>query len=541
MIATALRILATRLPRLPRLSVLSVLVVAGLAGPGLAGPAAQAAAAPGPQPAPQAAPAAPDAAGQASTQNFAEKVLVREIEVIVEIPTTLRESRRKELGTRDFQVQEDGVFRQVVKASPVASAGDPSPWRLVLYFDRVLADPATIFVTANALARHAGHLAALGEVDVVVADPLPHSLLVTHEPKDLEQALIDVAARAERQRSGEASATPRPDAAAVTTQEDRLVNLLTAMPPGGPHALFLVANGFDTSTSGGNADHAAQAVAEEPARTLAAYGWVTFAAPMRKDEKDVERREVTDIERMRQAESGTPGSVVPPETAAQLGPRSKLNYDGVLDLFTEPASASLNAVAAATGGTVVGFPSQLDGVIAGIAKRWHLFYLAPDPEDGRPHPVEVRLVPENNILRAPVWRRSSTPDEASAARARQLLSGAADHGTLTVRAAASPHAVRVTLGAWSTPDNNPPGPFRVTFAFASAGAGATAGANSAPVVVQHRLLTQSDLTEKGWTSTVAVDIPAASRRVAITVEDLAHQLWGGTTLDLNPAATGGHP
>jgi hypothetical protein len=522
-------------------------------------PAATAAATPPSQPA---APRPASPAGQAgqapaaAPDRFEEKVLVREIEAVVELPDPLRESRRKALGPQDFQVTEDGRFRQVVKASPVM-AGEAGPWQLVIYVDRVLAEPETVFVTANALAQRAAQLTALGTVALVVADPAPRILLAeTREPKMLEQALTDIAAQAERQRAASSHAAPgqAPGAApghappapeVVRRQQDQLVALLAGRSGGGPRALVLVANGFDTSTSGGGADSAKEAVAEEPGRTLAAYGWITLAAPMRRQELGTPHREITDIERIRQSNSGrdAPGSRVPPEILPQAAPKSNLQYDEVLSLFVEPTSATLTAMASATAGTVIGTPLQLTTALKSLTRRWHIFYLAPDPEDGKTRPVEVHLSPEGTALRTPVWRRSSTPDAVAAARLRQILAGGAEHGTLpltatatlvTTAAAARPgeqrRSLRVSVGAFSSPDSMAAGPFRLSIAFAG-------GPGAAPTV-EHRLLTGAGLTEKGWTETVPLDVPPGSRKLGVAVEDLTHQLWGSTAVDLGaPPAT----
>jgi hypothetical protein len=538
----------------------------------LGGAAAATPAAPGAAAAPRAAAAPPAGTAEAKPESFAEKVLVREIEVVVELPDSLRESRRRSLGPQDFEVLEDGHFRQVVKASAIA-AGEAGPWHLVLYFDRMLADADTVFFTANALAQQSVQLTGLGSVDLVIADPQPRvALAESRDPKALEQALVDLAAQAQRQRDaaspgqgaaaararkpgqaetqrqtqaqaqpgsrGRQEAPPRrgqatpgaPEPEVVRRQEDRLVALVAGRPGSGPRALVLVANGFDTSSSGDGADSAAAAVAEEPARTLAAYGWVTIAAPMRRQELGIEHREMTDLERIRQSNAGreAPGSTLPPEILPQAAPDSRLKYEGVISLFVEPGSATLNAMVSATAGTVVGYPGQLAAALSGLAKRWDLFYLAPDPADGRPRPVEVRLSPGATALRAPVWRRSSTTDEVSAARLRQLLAGGADRGTLALQArpAADRRSLQLTVGAFSTGDSFAPGPYRLSLAFAGPGIPRPA--------VQHRLLAGAGLTEKGWTETLKLDIPPGARRVGVAVEDLAHQIWGATAVDLAP-------
>jgi hypothetical protein len=523
------------------LALLAVLTLALVAAPAVRGQSAAPAGSAGTPGARPPAGREDKATAQAAAESFAERLVVREVEAVVELPESVHESRRKSLGPKDFQVLEDGVLREVVKVAAVTAA-EPAPWHLVLYFDRVLADPATVFFTANMLAQRAAQLTSLGSIDVVVADPQPRVVLEgSREAAVVEQALTGVAAVAEHQRDQAArnghEATPaQGHSAAVLRQEDRLVALITGRPIGGPRVLVLVADGFDTSTSGDGATSATQAVAEEPARTLAAYGWITIAAPMHRQQLGIEHREMTDIERIRQSQSGTPGSAVPPEILPQGAPNTKLKYDGMIDLFVEPTSASLNAIATASGGTVAGYPNQLSAALTSLTRRWHVFYLAPDPEDGRPRPVEVRLLPQGIVLRAPVWRRSSTPDEVSEARLRRFLDGAAgvrDAASLALTAATAandPHSLKVTLAAYSTPTPTPAGPFRLSLAYT--------GPGIATPVVQNRLLTSTDLTEKGWTATVSLDIPPGARRLGVAVEDLAHQLWGVTALDL-PAAAGG--
>lgn len=59
------------------------------------------------------------AGGAPPPQTFAEKVLVSEVEVVVELPELLSSARRRALRPEDFVVQEDGVLRPVAKAEPI--------------------------------------------------------------------------------------------------------------------------------------------------------------------------------------------------------------------------------------------------------------------------------------------------------------------------------------------------------------------------------------------------------------------------------------
>ncbi|HVT57806.1 MAG TPA: hypothetical protein VHR45_05365 [Thermoanaerobaculia bacterium] len=483
-------------------------------------------------PPPAGGPAAPTAT---PPETFAEKVLVREIELVVELPPELKAGRREALQAADFVVVEDGVLRRVVKAEPLAGGKgvEPTAWTVVLYLDKVLAGPDTAFLTSLALAERAAQLAALGGVEIVVADPRPRvTLAATRDAQRLEQALTALVrtAKEERDRAAQARVTAAPlDAAAVRRQEDRLLYHAASHSAAGPRALLLIADGFDAQRPG---EAALESSSAESARALAAYGWVTIAASIRKIETSPPHHETPDLERLRQSAAG--GSV-PPVILPEPSHGGALSTDEAINVFLAPSSATLHGLASATGGTIAGLPGQLTAALTALERRWHLFYLAPDPADGRPRPVEARLSPEGKMLRAPGWRRSSTPEGLAAARLRLLLAGDAARGglrlsaTLARRQAAeksgSPEEaeLRLTLAPFTTGDSTAAGPFRVSTAATAAAGG---------VEVRHILLVRPDLTESGWTERVPLALPAGSRQVAVEVEDLAHQSWGALTLDI---------
>jgi hypothetical protein len=536
------------------------------------------------------------AGGAPPPQTFAEKVLVSEVEVVVELPETLSSARRRALRPGDFVVQEDGVLRPVAKAEPIgvpaagslraagssrgaapASAGreaaEAGPWDLLVYVDRVLADPDMTFLGTVVLAEHAAALTRLGRVEIVIADPRPRQAQpATGEARWLEQTLAGMADEARRQRDRQARErrTPpeggggtSPDEQAVRRQQDRLLDFIAARHPSGPHALLLVAGGFEPR-SGPAAPPSAGA--EETALTLAAYGWVTIALPMQRVGLGAARSGESDAERLREL---TGGGSAPPNILPSHPRETQLAHEGVINLFVEPGAGSLRALASLTAGTIVGYDTQLVPALDGLEHRWHLFYQAPDEPDGKLHQREVRLTPEGTVLRAPAWRRSSTPETVAAARLRLLLAGdAAQPGTrrLAVSAVLRPAAGRTAAGrtadselhlamaAFNVPDGTPPGPFRVSVAFA--GDPATpikSDRDPAPLALpiksdrdpaaavlrslpteppRHQVLDRAPPGGRGWSQDLPVAVPSGARRLAVCVEDLAHQLWGGTTVDL---------
>jgi VWFA-related protein len=116
------------------------------------------------------------------------------------------------LTPKDFVVVEDGVERTVVGAqylhrgaAPAAASGgeftaapDPAsalpPWQLVLYFETELSSGSTRKVVAQELSRQADMLAAIGKVDVVLADPTPKALVRgSSDAAAIREALTKVA------------------------------------------------------------------------------------------------------------------------------------------------------------------------------------------------------------------------------------------------------------------------------------------------------------------------------------------------------------
>ncbi|HEY0782276.1 MAG TPA: hypothetical protein VGE98_07475 [Thermoanaerobaculia bacterium] len=468
-----------------------------------------------------------------TADRFSEKVQVREVELVVELPDNLSPKKIAALTPESFLVTEDGTLRPVTKAEPLADA----PWTQIVYVDQPLASADTVAVAGIALANRTADLTRLGTVEVVVADPQPRIVLpATRDGERIKKALLDLAAAAHR--SPEKTPAKEPDAATVRRESDRLVTFLAERAKAGPRSLFLVADAFElpaekaaAAAPKGAATTPADAAAQEPflatGGVLAAYGWVTVALPMRGKDLGIEHRELSDLQRLREG-SGTRQT---PNLMLSPTPKSTLNYDGVINVFVLPRSAWLHSLATDTAGTLVGYEEQLKPAFDGLGRRWHVFYQAPDPADGRLRPIEVKLLPQDTPLRAPRFRRSSTPEALAAAWARGLLAGQPNPGDLPLTVAAKRQEgaamptleITVAVDAYSPPGAAPAGPYRLTVAWAGAGDAVT---------VRHSFLSGKDLSEKGFTRTVDLEIPAGSRRLALLVEDLGHQTVGGRTLDV---------
>ena len=89
----------------------------------------------------------------------------------LELPVQILDSKGeipRALQAEDLTVIDAGQKRPIVSLSALSR-----PWRIVIYVDRVLTGSRTLRASAGTLAEQASRLAALGTVEVVVAEPGP--------------------------------------------------------------------------------------------------------------------------------------------------------------------------------------------------------------------------------------------------------------------------------------------------------------------------------------------------------------------------------
>ncbi|HKH50086.1 MAG TPA: hypothetical protein VKM72_36000, partial [Thermoanaerobaculia bacterium] len=122
------------------------------------------------------------------------------------------------------------------------------------------------------------------------------------------------------------------------------------------------------------------------------------------------------------------------------------------------------------------------------------------------------------------WLRSSTPEEAAAARVRTLLLSATGRqtGTLPLRIEPSTTDGRLVLRLTVAPreDSGPvaPGPLRVSWAFA---------ADEGTPQVHHEMAPGIERPGQGWSHTLSLNVPPGIHRLAVAVDDLARERWSG--------------
>ena len=230
----------------------------------------------------------PPLAAQAPTSPppFVETIEVREVEVLVDISTlpTFESIGRK--AREDFIVIEEGV------AHPLTELGssDAAQWIFVLYFDSILAGPEARQRAAIELAGLSERLTAGGLAEIVIADPLPHTLLSTASADALRRQLDELAVAASKEADRTEPSLAKATAARLA-QLDRLTVEIAARGGGGARALLLPVGAwpFDPESlarlTQAKPDASLEASefqpVQETSRALAAYGWVTLPIALR--------------------------------------------------------------------------------------------------------------------------------------------------------------------------------------------------------------------------------------------------------------------
>ncbi len=431
----------------------------------------------------------------------------------------------------DLTVVEDGEPRPVSELAPLAR-----PWRIAIYVDRVLSSSRTLRAAAGSLAERARELAALGTVEVIVAEPQPRVVLpASRNVQAIDEALsklwlsgegrddVRVLRQRFRDAKGEegedladrAEGAAEEEARLVRRQQDALAEWLVAQEGGGPRALLLVSDGFDTDPAKfyglESTEGALEKVALETARTAAALGWTALPLP-------VGDEGLPDLRRFR----NRPTPQVPIGGTITLGrkkPEAPTEIQPSLPALLSPGEPLL-WLAESTGGEVVSQAQNLAPALARLRSRFSLRYEAPRQVDGHAHAVEVRTQRSDLTVRARRWDVAGIPEGVAVARARRLLDGEEDGGGLEISARIEAGMLDLRL---ESPDV--PNPVRLTIA----GPHGTAS---------HRVLTAADLAgAEAGVYRVSVPMADEEEEVAVIVEPLGGEPWGGQVVTLAaPAA-----
>jgi len=523
-----------------------------------------------------------------------EQIYVTAIDVVVDVrdkaghvPDGMKPS--------DFVLLEDGVERSVVGAqylrrdaeATATAAKDKRPeWQLVLYFETELSSGVARNAIAQELIKQADALAAMGKVDVVIADPRPHALVRdSRDAEAIRDALRKVIAinglnrlaMLRRQFIEEAdgrsavaamqtqstvtrdakqnmdlgmkntTASPTdfditgtsPSRVTITTvrpfiQQEmqfishfrkNLIGWLGAYGRHTPRTLLLVTDGFDVDPF-------------EFYRERLYY-------KDRESEGSLEEvariSDTVNLTGQGLASAGWTTISIPGDSNADLAWSDDASRNSTGRIHQLSSSVNRNQVvrqplqpllnfADATGGAVVPNTGKIADAVRSIDDHILLTYQVDRKPDGKPHRIEVRARDASLKVKSARWTASATPDQMAEARAIRLLE----------ENASGDFPVDVTA-EWSAPGATKSGAVRVVAKLDSVAAFLPANhrgqfritmavqtANRAYAV--NSILPDQTLTDASFRFRAPINVPADATAVVLVIEELSTGFWGSARL-----------
>ena len=326
-------------------------------------------------------------------RTFTDEIDVAESSVVVELPR-LGKVSPEEFEPDDFIVEVNGRRRRVVGVSALDLKSNPRP--VLVYVDAVLAKPETVRVGAEALARQARPLTALGPVEIVVDGGAPggaeQRLAPSPKPRAVEAALQQIAGE-DLGRDAYFDSRNRPAglqtyADVVRGSADRL--LAEAIPRCGdpPCFLFWLSDGFPA------VDEEGERAAADLAAGLSAHGWIVVAMALHIPTPDPDFGEPRPLS-FEQWKALTPGVKMGP-SGGEISRLQGLSASS-FDFYIEPRYEPLRRAAIASCGAALRVEHQLEAEFERLERRLLLRFASEEEGDAQGAslpaflPVEVRL------------------------------------------------------------------------------------------------------------------------------------------------------
>ncbi len=327
-------------------------------------------------------------------RTFTDAVEVAESSVVIELPR-LRGVKPSDFEPGDFVVEVAGERRRVTGVSALDLKANPRP--VLVYVDAVLARAATVRLGAEALARHARRLVALGPVEVALDDGAPggaeQRLVATTEPGAVEAALEQIAGEGlGRDAYFEAGNRPADLPTYADVVRESAARLLAETTPrcGDPPCfLFWLSDGFPAL------DDAGIRAAGDLEAGLAADGWIVIAMALHLPAPDPDVGEPRPVS-YEQWKALTPGVKMAP-SPGELSRLQGLSASS-FDFYVEPRYEPLRRAAIASCGAALRVEHQLAAEFERLERRLLLRFASEAGGTDREAlaalrflPVEVRL------------------------------------------------------------------------------------------------------------------------------------------------------
>lgn len=329
-------------------------------------------------------------------RTFTDEIEVAESSVVIELPR-LGKVSPEEFEPDDFVVEVDGARRRVTGVSALGLKANPRS--VLVYVDAVLSKPETVRLGAEALARQARPLLALGPVTVAVDDGgyggSELRLAASTAPRAVEAALREIAGEGLGRDAYFESANRPVDLPTyrdvLKGSTDRL--LAEAVPRCGdpPCFLFWLSDGFPA------VDEDGARAAEDLAAGLGANGWivVSMALHVPTPDPDIGTPQAISYEQWKALTPGVKMAPSPGEISRLRG----LSANS-FDFYVEPRYEPLRRVATSSCGAALRVEHQLEAEFERLERRLLLRFEpaemggAPPERAGVPFaflPVDVRL------------------------------------------------------------------------------------------------------------------------------------------------------
>lgn len=327
-------------------------------------------------------------------RTFTDAVEVAESSVVIELPRLGRVSP-EDFEPDDFVVEVAGERRRVTGVSALDLKTNPRP--VLVYVDAVLAKPETVRLGAEALARLARRLVALGPVRIAVDDGAlggaEERLAATTAPGGVEAALQRIAGEGlGRDAWFEAGNRPVDLPTYVEVVRESAARLLAETTPrcGDPPCfLFWLSDGFPAL------DDAGIRAAGDLEAGLAAGGWIVIAMALHVPTPDPDYGEPRPIS-YEQWKALTPGVKMAPP-AGEISRLQGLSASS-FDFYVEPRYEPLRRAAIASCGAALRVEHQLAAEFERLERRLLLRFAGESAGADREAlaalrflPVEVRL------------------------------------------------------------------------------------------------------------------------------------------------------
>lgn len=341
-----------------------------------------------------AAVAAPAQEPPPAERTFTDAVEVAESSVVIELPRLGRVSP-EDFEPDDFVVEVAGERRRVTGVSALDLKTNPRP--VLVYVDAVLAKPETVRLGAEALARLARRLVALGPVRIAVDDGAlggaEERLAATTAPGAVEAALERIAGEGlGRDAWFEAGNRPVDLPTYVEVVRESARRLLAETTPrcsDPPCFLFWLSDGFPAL------DDAGIRAAGDLEAGLAAGGWIVIATTLHLPTPDPDFGGPRPIS-YEQWKALTPGVKMAPP-AGEISRLEGLSASS-FDFYVEPRYEPLRRAAIASCGAALRVEHQLAAEFERLERRLLLRFAGESAGADREAlaalrflPVEVRL------------------------------------------------------------------------------------------------------------------------------------------------------